>query len=147
MGSQKSQTRLTFTSNTKTNATWDYLSSVSALVKKEEGYQHGRVPWLPGSTIVKNPPTYARGTGDQCSNPVSGKSSGAGNSNSFKHSCLRKPWADEPGGLQLWGCKEAEMTKQQQQQQQQPWVTKYWLNTYCASTVYCDPHSQRLWHS
>ena len=43
---------------------------------------------FPGGTVVRNPPTNARGTSNADSIPVSGRSPGVGNGNPFQHSCL-----------------------------------------------------------
>ena len=59
---------------------------------------------VPGSSVVKNPPTSA---GDAGSIPGSGRSSGGRNT----HSSIlawRIPWTEEPGGLSLWNNKESD---------------------------------------
>ena len=40
-------------------------------------------------------------TGDPDSNPGLGRSPGEWNGNPLQYSCLRIPWTEEPGGLQL----------------------------------------------
>ena len=44
--------------------------------------------WLPGGSVVKNPPTNA---GDTSSIPRSGRSPGEENGNPLQHSCLGNP--------------------------------------------------------
>ena len=43
---------------------------------------------FPGGTVVRNPPTNARGTSNADSIPVSGRSPGVGNGSPLQHFCL-----------------------------------------------------------
>ena len=54
---------------------------------------------FPGGTVVKNPPASAGEAGDASSIPGLGRSPGGGNGNPDQYSCLKIPWAEEPGGL------------------------------------------------
>ena len=53
--------------------------------------------------VVKNPPANAGNVRDAASIPGSGRSPGGGHGNPLQYSCLEKPWAEEPGGLQSLG--------------------------------------------
>ena len=63
---------------------------------------------FPGGTLVKNPPASARDARDTGSIPVSGRSPGVGNGNSFQYSCLgnsvdrRAWWATVYGVAKSW---------------------------------------------
>ena len=57
--------------------------------------------WIPGGTVVKNPPAKA---GDTGSIPGSGRSTGGGNGNPLQYSCLENPmdrgaWRDTVHGV------------------------------------------------
>ena len=53
--------------------------------------------------VVKNLPANAGDVGDAVFNPWIRTSPGGGNGNSLQYSCLRIPWAEEPGRLQSIG--------------------------------------------
>ena len=56
------------------------------------------------AVVVKNPPANAGDVRDMSSIPGSGRSPGAGNGNPLQYACLKKkPWREEPGGLQSTG--------------------------------------------
>ena len=53
--------------------------------------------------MLKTLPANSGDAGDRSSIPGSRRSAGVGNGNPFQYSCLEKPWADEPVGLQSMG--------------------------------------------
>ena len=55
---------------------------------------------FPGSSVVKNLPANAGGTGPI---PDPGRFPGEGNDYPFQFSCLGNPWLEELGGLQFTG--------------------------------------------
>ena len=57
--------------------------------------------------VVKNLPATAGDARSVGSILRSGRSPGGGDGNLFLYSCLKIPWAEEPGGLQSWGHKES----------------------------------------
>ena len=66
---------------------------------------------IPGDTVLKNPPANAGDKRDTGLIPGSGRSSGGGNGNASSILTWRITWAEEPGGLRPWGCKEPKMTE------------------------------------
>ena len=59
--------------------------------------------------LVKNPPTNAGDARDAGSIPGLGLSYREGNGNPFSITAGKIPWAEETGGLSLWGCRELDM--------------------------------------
>ena len=57
---------------------------------------------FPGGSMVKNPPTSIRETGDFSSIPGQEDSLGEGNGNTLQYSCLEN-FIKDPGGLQSTG--------------------------------------------
>ena len=53
--------------------------------------------------VIKNLPAGAGDIRELSSVSGSGRSSGGGNGNPLKYSCLENPWTEEPGGLQSIG--------------------------------------------
>ena len=53
--------------------------------------------------VVKKPPASAGGVRDAGSIPKQRRSPGGGRGSPLQDSCLRIPWAEEPGGLQSTG--------------------------------------------
>ena len=68
--------------------------------------------------VYKESACNAGDTGDVCSIPGSGRSSGEGNGSPFQHSRLKIPWAEESGRLQSMGS----------QRVIQDWATQQHLN-------------------
>ena len=62
--------------------------------------------------VLKNPPVNAGDIRDKDSIPGWGRYPGEGNGYPIHLSILtwKIPWAEEPGRLQSWGCKESDMT-------------------------------------
>ena len=59
---------------------------------------------FPDGTVVKNLPANAGDARDAGLIPGLGRSPGAGNGNPLQYACLKKkPWREEPGGLQSLG--------------------------------------------
>ena len=63
--------------------------------------------------VVKNLPTNAGDSRDLGSIPGFGRSPGVGSATHSSILAWKIPWTEEPGELQSWGCKEADMTDQQ----------------------------------
>ena len=65
--------------------------------------------------MIKSPPDIS---GDTCSVPGLGRSSGEGNDNSLQCSCLEIPWIEESGGLQTMESQRVghDLTTKQKQQ-------------------------------
>ena len=58
---------------------------------------------------VKNPPADAGDVRDMDSIPGSGRSPGGGHGNPPQYSCLKNPWTEGPGGLQVIGLQRVEL--------------------------------------
>ena len=93
---------------------------------------------FPGGSVVENPPANVGDTGDACSIPGSGRSTGGGNGNPLQYSCLensmnREAWRVRtrahthtqsrwmgflrrwnPGGLPGTGCSQGHRDLQKQ---------------------------------
>ena len=67
-----------------------------------------RLECFPGGSVVKNLPVNA---GDMGSIPGLGRFSGEGNDKPLQYSRLGNPMDREPGGLQLMGSQESDMTQ------------------------------------
>ena len=65
---------------------------------------------LPCGSAVKIPPATAGDTGDSGLIPGLGRSSGEGNGNLPRYSCLGNPWTEEPGRPTAHGIAESDMT-------------------------------------
>ena len=69
----------------------------------------GLCPWVlevrgfPGGSVVKNPPTNERDSGDMGSVPGLGRYPGEGNGTHFNVLAWEIPWREEPGGLPSTG--------------------------------------------
>ena len=61
---------------------------------------------IPGDTVLKNPPANAGDKRDTGLLSGSGRSSGGGNGNTSSILTWRITWAEEPGRLRPWGCKD-----------------------------------------
>ena len=64
---------------------------------------------FPGGSVVKSLPANAGDTGDEGSNPGSGRTPGEGNGSMFQYLCLENP--RDRGGYSPWGCKELDTTE------------------------------------
>ena len=61
---------------------------------------------IPGDTVLKNLPASAGDKRDTGLIPGSGRSCGGGNGKPLSILPWRITWAEEPGGLRPWTCKD-----------------------------------------